>query len=111
MTLYFKCLYHDEREALYRRHCGIIQTGTNREVPELSKILADRIEGTPSKKVATTAAHVSNFILTTRDGQQYRGVHARDPARGGAGRDQADPGGGRCDSGLLGHGQAGEGVN
>jgi hypothetical protein len=36
-------------------------------VLELTRMIADRIEGTPSKKVVTTALHVSKFILTTRD--------------------------------------------
>ena len=27
MTLYFKCLYFDQREALYQRHCRIIASG------------------------------------------------------------------------------------
>ena len=70
MTLYFKCLYHDQRVALYRRHCGIIQAGTNREVLELSKIMADRIEGTPSRKSQAAAVHISKFVLTTKDGQE-----------------------------------------
>ena len=48
MTLYFKCLYYDQREALYQRHCRIIASGKDRDVLELSRMIADRIEGTPS---------------------------------------------------------------
>jgi hypothetical protein len=70
MTLYFKCLYFDVRGELYRRHRGILENGTDRDVLELSKMIADRIEGTPSKKVVTTPPHVSKFTLTTRDGQE-----------------------------------------
>ena len=70
MTLYFKCLYHDQRVALYRRHCGIIQAGTNREVLELSKIMADRIEGTPSRKSQAAPCTSRKFVLTTNDGQE-----------------------------------------
>jgi hypothetical protein len=77
MTLYFKCLYHDQREALYRRHCGIIQTGTNREVLELSKIMADRIEGTPSRKSQAAPVHISKFVLTTKDGQEIDVIQPR----------------------------------
>ena len=69
-TLYFKCLYHDVREALYQRHCRIIRAGSNRDVLELSKIIADRIEGTPSRKSQAPTAHRSKFVLTTKDGQE-----------------------------------------
>jgi hypothetical protein len=47
MTLFYKVLYHDEREALYQRHCRVIRYGSNRDVLELSKIMGDRIEGRP----------------------------------------------------------------
>ena len=36
MTLYFKVLYHDDRETLYQRHCQILRRGSNRDVLDLS---------------------------------------------------------------------------
>ena len=46
MTLYFKCLYYDQRGVLYRRHCGILDSGKDSDVLELTRMIAYRIEGT-----------------------------------------------------------------
>ena len=41
MTLYFKCLYHDVREALYQRHCRIIASGKDGDVLERQRAPSD----------------------------------------------------------------------
>ena len=61
MTLYFKCLYHDVREALYQRHCRIIASGKDRDVLELSRMIADRIEGTPSLEESSPSRPCQRF--------------------------------------------------
>ena len=48
---------------------------------ELSKIIADRIEGTPSRKSQAPAAHRSKFVLTTKDGQEVDMLPSRTEER------------------------------
>jgi len=59
VTLYFKILYHDVREKLYQRHCQIITSGKDRDVLELSRMIAGRIEGTPQRKSQAPPTHTS----------------------------------------------------
>ena len=67
---------------LYRRHCGILENGKDSDVLELTRMIADRIEGTPSKKVVATALHVSKFILTRAEWDVVRNLgHRSRPAR------------------------------
>lgn len=67
-TLFAKCVYHDERETLYRRFVQIGRTGTNREVLAMAELLGNRIEGLPTKKVGPTVRRESKFYLTMKDG-------------------------------------------
>jgi len=67
-TLFAKCVYHDERETLYRRAVDIGRRGTNREVLALLDLLGNRIEGLPVKKIERTTRRESNFFLTMQDG-------------------------------------------
>ena len=78
MTLYFKCLYYDVREELYRRHRRIVSHGSDRAVLALSELIANRIEGTPSRKSQAPAPHRSKFVLTTKDGQEVDMLPRRD---------------------------------
>ena len=64
ITLFAKCVYHDERETLYRRLVGIGRTGTNREVLILLDWIGNRIEGRPTKKVDRTERRISKFVFT-----------------------------------------------
>jgi hypothetical protein len=83
MTLFYKCLYSDEREALYQRHCRIIRYGSDRDVLELSKILGDRIEGRPGPVGQERSAHSTTFVLMTRDGQEVELLPPTPPSPSG----------------------------
>jgi hypothetical protein len=62
-TLFAKCVYYDEREALYQRCVRIARSGTNREVLALLELLGNRIEGLPVKKVERTERKPARFIF------------------------------------------------
>jgi hypothetical protein len=84
MTLYFKCLYYDVREALYQRHRRIVSHGSDRAVLALSDMIADRIEGTPARKSHAPAAHRSTFLMTMHDGKTVEMLPRQDAAKAAA---------------------------
>ena len=79
-----KVVAHDARERRLQRLLAIYEDGTNREVLALEELMANRIEGLPTKKVERRAFHHSTFVFTTKDGEQIPVLPPRERARSGA---------------------------
>jgi hypothetical protein len=69
-TQLLKVAMHLEREQRLKRLREIWHTGTNSDVLRVEELGADRIEGTPVKKVAVTRFAGATFVFTDKDGNE-----------------------------------------
>ena len=70
VTLMFRCILHDEREALYRAIVRKIRRSGTYALHFLEKA-GNRIEGLPVRKVETSGQHFGAvFVFSTPDGRQ-----------------------------------------
>lgn len=72
VTLMFKCILHDEREALYRAICRKIRRDGDYALAFLEKA-GNRIEGLPVKKAeARQGSYGAVFVLSARTARRSR---------------------------------------